>query len=117
MADPPEPVLDVEFLNRQTFGDRAFRRELLDLFVGNAASLSGALEAEGDDTGSGAVERYRIAAHSLKGAARGVGARRLGLAAEAAERAAAEGGEIRRRATRLVLARIAEVRSAIGEIG
>ena len=59
--------MDWPFLERQCFADRALERELLLLFVANAARLVAALPAlspgEQDD-----------AAHRLKGSSQGIGA-------------------------------------------
>jgi HPt (histidine-containing phosphotransfer) domain-containing protein len=75
-----KPV-DLAHLQRMTHGDRALMRELLRLFDGQSsrqlAEIEGAVEA-----------RVRAeAAHTLKGAARGVGAFAVADAAEAVERA------------------------------
>jgi len=74
---PPVPessaeqrVLDLVHLARQTFGDRDLEREVLALFEAQCRRLLPVL--------AGAGERERgDAAHTLKGAARAVGAWRL----------------------------------------
>ncbi|MCH9807498.1 MAG: Hpt domain-containing protein [Alphaproteobacteria bacterium] len=76
------PVLDVAHLRRYTLGDEGLEREILGLFkeqvIISLANLK-ASNTSGDSAG------WRLAAHTLKGSARGVGAVRLGLAAELAE--------------------------------
>ena len=79
------PVLDRNHLARYTLGDAALEREVLGLFVDQIPETLDALDrAEGDE---GRV----MAAHTLKGSARAVGAGRLAAVAEAVERAAREG--------------------------
>lgn len=74
MADP----IDLDHLDRSVFGDRLLRSEVLGLFVDQIdAMLAAMAPSMGDDA-------WRACAHTLKGAARGVGAFRLGdLCAEA----------------------------------
>jgi HPt (histidine-containing phosphotransfer) domain-containing protein len=71
-------VLDTGHLARQTFGDAALERELLGLFAGQATSLAARI-------GGGAEAERRVAAHTLKGSARAVGAWALAAAAAALE--------------------------------
>ena len=73
------PVLDRDHLARYTSGDAALEAELFALLEGQILTLVSILEqtrAEGD---------WMRAAHTLKGAARGVGAMALGDACAAAE--------------------------------
>lgn len=72
-------ILDIQFLREQTAFDRALERELLGLLDQQCETLLPLL-AGPDDT----VER-REAAHSLRGAASALGARRLSAAATAIE--------------------------------
>ena len=61
-------AFDIELLRRYTFEDEALERELLDLFRGQLPILIKQLaEAKGHD-------EWRLAAHTLKGSARSVGA-------------------------------------------
>ena len=70
---------DLAHLERATFGDRAFRNEVLTLFTSESKSLLERLATAQSDAD------WRVAAHSLKGMARGVGASPLAAAAAAAE--------------------------------
>jgi len=73
------PPIDLAHLDRYTAGDAALERELLDLFRDNAeAYLAQLANAESD-------EAWHRAAHTLKGAARGIGAGRIAELAQAAE--------------------------------
>ena len=74
------PVLDRDHLARYTDGDAALEAELFSLLRGQIEACGARLEAAGDDAGA-----WRDAAHTLKGAARGVGAMALADACEAAE--------------------------------
>lgn len=75
MNDP----IDISHLEQYVFGDRALLDEILTIFIEQAQSLSARLCADADD------EAWKLAAHTLKGASRGVGAFRLGDLAEKAE--------------------------------
>ena len=74
-----KPV-DLVYLGRFTMGNQSLEREVLDLFILHIprylAELRGAVTAKA----------WHDAAHTLKGAARGVGAWRIARCAEAAER-------------------------------
>jgi HPt (histidine-containing phosphotransfer) domain-containing protein len=76
-ADTERPI-DLVHLARMTLGDRSLEREVLQLFVRQAAVLLGRMDA---------AEPNAIAAlaHTLKGSARGLGAWRVACAAEAVE--------------------------------
>lgn len=76
----PQPV-DLAHLARYTGGDRALNAEVLRLFVGQAADLMNQLQTviEARD-----AKTWRYITHSIKGAARGIGAFSLAdVAAEA----------------------------------
>lgn len=76
----PAPLLDRAHLDVQTFGDADLAREVLGLFAGQCRRLLPALaEAERP-----ADERADLA-HTLKGAALGVGAMRVAEASAAVE--------------------------------
>lgn len=72
-------VLDLQHLDKYTAGDEALRCELLSLFseqlVQQISTLGG--DCQGDD--------WMIATHTLKGAARAIGAFQIGETAEALE--------------------------------
>jgi HPt (histidine-containing phosphotransfer) domain-containing protein len=82
------PIIDRDHLARYTLGDVALEREVLGLFVDQIPETLGQLDGAGDDE-----ERVR-AAHTLKGSARAVGAKRLAEVAEEVEKAARERREI-----------------------
>ncbi|KQZ82010.1 histidine kinase [Mesorhizobium sp. Root157] len=71
--------IDLDHLHRQTMGDSALGREVLDLFIEQSLSVRDQL--------AGAAPRQRVLlAHGLKGAARGVGAFAIAECADAIER-------------------------------
>ena len=63
----PAPAIDLAHLERQTMGDVALQRRVLELFAEQAAEQVTRLESASAD------ERRRII-HTLVGAARGIGA-------------------------------------------
>ena len=69
---PPGPfaasvgTLDVDHLERMTFGEKALEREVLEMFVAQSARLLEALVTRPAETAA--------LAHTLKGSARAVGA-------------------------------------------
>ena len=73
------PLIDREHLTAQTFGDADLAREVLGLFAEQCRRLTPAILAEGP-----AAERADLA-HTLKGAALGVGAGRVAGASAAVE--------------------------------
>jgi len=73
------PVLDRDHLARYTGGDAALEAELFALLDGQIEACLESL-TQADEAGE-----WARAAHTLKGAARGVGAMRLGEACAAAE--------------------------------
>lgn len=79
--DPADvaPPIDFAHLGRYTAGDDALERELLDLFRDNTETYLAQLAAAPTD------EAWYRAAHTLKGAARGIGAGRIAELAQAAE--------------------------------
>jgi HPt (histidine-containing phosphotransfer) domain-containing protein len=81
-GSPAEPgPFDLEHLQRVTHGDRALAGELLRLFDGQAEKQLAAIQTAASDSARAG------AAHTLKGAAKGVGAFAVADAAEAIESA------------------------------
>lgn len=80
MAAKPAGPIDHVHLGRYTLGNRALEIEVLQLFAGQAPSTLADLAAAHD------AKAWHIAAHTLKGSARAVGAWALATAAEEAER-------------------------------
>jgi HPt (histidine-containing phosphotransfer) domain-containing protein len=84
-AERLSEVIDDAHLARMTLGDRRLEREVLELFVRQAAlTLRRMIGAE--------PRLAAAAAHTLKGSARGIGAWRVAQAAEQLELAAKNGG-------------------------
>jgi HPt (histidine-containing phosphotransfer) domain-containing protein len=73
--------IDHAHLRRYTMGSRPLEIEVLQLFAGQAPSTLADLMAAAD------AKAWHIAAHTLKGSARAVGAFAVAQAAEKAERA------------------------------
>lgn len=74
-------VLDLDHLAAATFGDADLEAEVLDLFRDQCRRLAPVLASEAP------VPERREGAHTLKGAARAIGAGRLAAALEALEAA------------------------------
>lgn len=72
--------IDIRHLDQYVFGDRALLDEILTIFIDQASMWIDRMEVDLDD------KDWHLAAHTLKGAARGVGAWALGEAAERAEK-------------------------------
>lgn len=83
LSSPEQRILDLVHLARQTFGDRELERELLALFEQQCRRLLPVL------AGTGPATERSDAAHTLKGAARAVGAWRLAAIADNLESALA----------------------------
>ena len=83
-AHRTEPV-DRQHLARYTLGDIGLENEVLELFASQLPSL-----IEGLKDAPTARERY-VAAHTLKGSSRAIGAWKLAALAEDAERCTAHG--------------------------
>ena len=75
-----EKPIDLAFLSAQTMGDASLEMDILNLFVGQAPEFTASVEKA-----SGAAEVSRTA-HTLKGAARSIGAFRLAELASNAEK-------------------------------
>jgi HPt (histidine-containing phosphotransfer) domain-containing protein len=84
--EPTQTVIDDDHLRQMTLGDRGLEREVLEIFVRQAAlmlrRISGAKPA-----------LAAAAAHTLKGSARGIGAWRVAQAADRLEQTASGGGD------------------------
>jgi HPt (histidine-containing phosphotransfer) domain-containing protein len=76
---PSRPPVDLQHLRRYTLGDAALEKEILDLFVGQAPVSVQQLATAQD------AKSWTMAAHSLKGSARSVGAMEVADLAAAAE--------------------------------
>lgn len=71
-------ILDRAHFDAMTGADRALQHEVLGLFKA---------QVEGWRAAFGAAESWRVAVHTLKGSARGIGLHALASACEAAEKA------------------------------
>jgi HPt (histidine-containing phosphotransfer) domain-containing protein len=78
------PVLDRDHLARYTGGEVALEAELFALLDAQIEACVSAL-ADAAKADANSADVWARAAHTLKGAARGVGAMKLGAACEAAE--------------------------------
>jgi HPt (histidine-containing phosphotransfer) domain-containing protein len=79
MADGP---IDLAHLARYTGGDRTLNAEILRLFDGQVSQMVGQLRGVLEQRDG---RKWREVTHTIKGAARGVGAFAMGEAAAAAE--------------------------------
>jgi HPt (histidine-containing phosphotransfer) domain-containing protein len=86
--------IDIKHLDQYVFGDRALLDEILTIFIEQASMWIERMEP------SLADEDWRHAAHTLKGASRGVGAWALGDLAERAEKMIGPGRSLARAALR-----------------
>ncbi len=75
-------AIDLEHLAKYTGGEKALNEEILRLFDGQIAGMVTELNGL---IASGDAKRWREIAHTIKGAARGVGAFEMGEAAAKAE--------------------------------
>ena len=98
-----EPAVDLEHLRRFTLGDPGLELEILGLFIKQAPLTLHALQIAVAD------RDWKIAAHTLKGSARAVGAWRVARLAEAAE------GMSRRRNPAGCAAAVRELSAALAE--
>jgi HPt (histidine-containing phosphotransfer) domain-containing protein len=82
MGDAVNTVIDLEHLARYTGGDRALNAEIMRLFDSQATELVARLQSilEARDAKS-----WKEVTHTLKGAARGIGAFAMGDAAARCE--------------------------------
>jgi HPt (histidine-containing phosphotransfer) domain-containing protein len=72
--------VDLKHLRRFTLGDRALEKEVLELFLGQLPETISSLRRAATE------KDWRVAAHTLKGSGRAVGAWRIARLAEHAER-------------------------------
>ena len=106
-----ERPVDLVHLARQTLGDRALEREVLQLFLRHSESGLARLREAAD------AAAWTAAAHSLKGSARGIGAWRVARAAERAEATDRFGaGPASAEALRALAAEVAAATAFIGEL-
>jgi hypothetical protein len=68
--------LDIDFLNRNTFGDSALRSEILGLFLAQLDGVQRTLSSPVNETS------WEFVMHTLKGAAAAVGATGISTAAD-----------------------------------
>jgi HPt (histidine-containing phosphotransfer) domain-containing protein len=102
--------IDLEHLARYTGGERTLNAEILRLFDGQVTDMVGQLNtvlAQRD------AKRWREIAHTIKGAARGVGAFGMGEAAAAAEPVDPANGEKAVAAIKVLEGEAATVRAFI----
>ena len=74
--------VDLEHLARYTGGDKTLNAEILKLFDGQVSEMVGQLLSILEQRDA---RKWRVVTHTIKGAARGVGAFAMGDAAAAAE--------------------------------
>ena len=98
-------LLDLDHLDRYVAGDVTLRDEVLAIFEDQAEMWLRTLDPLADD------QAWRDAAHSLKGAARGVGAWDVGHACEQAEKMI---GDARDEAARQ--AKLDEIEGHVGRV-
>ena len=98
--------IDIKHLEQYVFGDRALLDEILTIFIEQAAMWVDRMDPAAPDAD------WHHAAHTLKGASRGVGAWALGDLAERAEHLVGPDQEASRRDLRLELKAAGEL--AIG---
>lgn len=100
-------VIDEAHLARMTLGDYRLEREVLQIFVRQAAVMMGRI--------AGAEPAHvAAAAHTLVGSARGIGAWRVAQAAEWLERTSGVGSDQLNEAIAELKAAILEASAAIG---
>lgn len=104
---PDDGPIDTGHLARMTLGDPELQREVLGMFVDQAARLTAILAT--------APSNASMLAHTLKGSARGIGAFRVAETAAAVE-AAVRGGEDAARDIANLREAVAEACAAINSI-
>lgn len=107
---PTGSAIDQAHLSRMTFGDEGLEREVLQLFARQASLLLARMPV-------GKPAMVAASAHTLNGSARGIGAWRVALAAEALELAAqAEDESALTRALDALVGAVEEAQAAIEEL-
>jgi len=86
-----ERPIDLDHLNRYTGGNRGLNEEILRLFEDQCAAMLARLEELVKEDGAGGKSWHEVT-HTLKGAARGVGAFELADVAAEAENIPADKG-------------------------
>ena len=104
-----ERPIDLVHLARMSLGDRSLEREVLQLFVCQAAVLLQRMEDAGPP-------EVAMLAHTLKGAAQGTGAWRVATAAEALEVATAGDAAALARALAALSGAVAEASAIIADL-
>ena len=102
--------IDLVYLARFTLGNRALEREVLELFAEQAPLYLGQMRTAADDKG------WHMAAHTLKGSARAVGAWKVAEAAEVAESCKSADAVSRGAAMKRIEPLIVETRSYIADL-
>ncbi len=102
--------IDLDHLARYTGGEKSLNAEILRLFDGQVTDMVGQLNAV---LAVRDAKRWREITHTIKGAARGVGAFGMGEAAAAAEPVDPANGEKAVAAIRLLEGEAATVRAFI----
>lgn len=110
-ADRAAVVLDLQHLRKYTLGIVDLEQEILGLFLGELPKSFAALDAARTATD------WHMAAHTLKGSALAVGAKRLAVAGARAEAADCTDDAARRMALAEVADAIAEVEREINLLG
>jgi|ERR1700741_4621033 HPt (histidine-containing phosphotransfer) domain-containing protein len=100
-------AVDLDYLDRYTGGDRAINEDVLRLFDSQCAELLAGLEAAAENKDPKSWHQIN---HTLKGAARGIGATALADAAQAAEKADVADAAALAAAAKRVSARMRDVR-------
>jgi HPt (histidine-containing phosphotransfer) domain-containing protein len=111
-AGDRDPPLDLVHLTRQCLGDQELEAELLGLFRLQAPAMMAQLSHFSALT----LESKARIAHTLRGSALAVGARRVASAAWRVEELAAAGGEQGSEETRAVAELLSSVAEAVAEI-
>jgi HPt (histidine-containing phosphotransfer) domain-containing protein len=101
--------IDLSHLEQYVFGDRALLDEILTIFIEQAAMWIERMDPALDD------EAWHSAAHTLKGASRGVGAWALGDLAEQAEALVGEGKKAARTVSSAALRQSADAAIAFAK--
>ncbi len=117
MTHSPSHPVDLDQLNRYTGGDAALNDEILRLFDGQCREILEKFEnLAGSPSEPGSAKTWHDAAHSLKGAARGIGAFALADIAAEAEKTDPSDRHAALRAIELLKANAARVHRFIEDL-